>query len=139
MRNDLTRRATSLVSLALFLLGSNFCLVATGPAQAGVLKLAAASSGSAHRCCAAAAAKASRDTEATRQATAPCCVAVSPTVASHGASIDAAPLLAPVPAFAPAECFIVVPIPEAFAAPEEPDSPATRAATPDAGRAPPRL
>ena len=139
---DLLRRAHALVALSLFLLGTNFCVFAPPQALGGVAMATLAGSGdvaAAHGCCGTATAKAARDAEATREATAPCCVAVSPVLAAHGASVDPPPVLATPVAFAPLEMPIVLPAMERLALSEDARPPATHAATPAAGRAPPRL
>jgi hypothetical protein len=141
-RRDLPRRAQSLAALGLFLLGTNFCVFSPPPELAGVVKSAVAGSGdvaAAHGCCGAATAKAARADEATRQATAPCCVAVAPVVAAHGATLDEPPVQAVV--FAPISLDLPLALPAMarLALAEDARPPALRAATPDAGRAPPRL
>jgi hypothetical protein len=127
--------------LLLFLFGNNFCLLSVPLAGACPIRdghALAANRAPVHACCVAAAAKKQRADQATREATAPCCVAVSATVAPHAASLEAAPmnLLAVLPPalystgavdFARAVPVGVVP------------APPPRAATPDAGRPSPRL
>ncbi|MEO5617581.1 MAG: hypothetical protein ABIS67_07395 [Candidatus Eisenbacteria bacterium] len=140
--HDLTRRIHALVALAVFLLGTNVCVFAPPPAFGGLAKTTLAESAdgaAAHGCCGAATDQAARDAEATRQATAPCCVAVSPVLAAHGASVDPAPVFASVVAVAPLELPIVLPAMERLALAVDVRPPALRAATPDAGRAPPLL
>ena len=90
-------------------------------------------------CCGGANDRATRRAEAARQATAPCCVAVSPVLAAHGASVDPAPELATLITLAQLEISIVLPARERLALAEDARPPAPHAATPDAGRAPPRL
>jgi hypothetical protein len=135
------RRPTALVALMLFLLGNNFCLLAapiagacpnrsghpTGMAQARPM----------HACCVAAAARKARNDDATREATAPCCVAISATVAPPATVLEAAPsqatLVLPLTLYSTGAVDFarIVPV-------EVSPSPPPRAATPDAGRAPPR-
>jgi hypothetical protein len=135
------------LSLALFLLGNNFCLFAVGDAAACPLvgaKSKAAATAPAHACCVAKAKASprpmdspSREADAAREATAPCCVAVSPSVVAHGASLDS-PALITASATLPT---LMIPAPGLSSAPvlEDARPHATHAATPDAGRAPPRL
>ena len=135
------RRLHSLTALALFVIGTNVCVFAPPRSLGGVVKAAAGSQdvAAAHGCCGATTARAARETEATREATAPCCVAVAPVLGSQGATVDRAPGFAAVLDFAPMELPIVLPAMERLALAEHARPPALRAATPDAGRAPPRL
>jgi hypothetical protein len=136
MRHDLRRRFTALGTLALFVLGGNFCSFASGTATAaGGHSLAAKSP---HACCAARAKNAAHEADATRESTAPCCVTIAPIVAAHAVALDATPAvtfslaaLAPGPVASFAAC--------CRAAREDARPPDRSAATPDAGRAPPRL
>lgn len=139
MHRTPVRRLTALVSLALFLLGNNFCLFAVGESAACPLVPAAMKATPAHACCARAAAKSNREAEATREATAPCCVAVSPTVVAHGATLDAMPALSPALAALPAFALPAPTVPALRVLLEDARPPAAHAATPAAGRAPPRL
>jgi len=134
---DLSRRARALAALALFLLGTHVCVFAPPPALAAPAKAAAGASE--HGCCGAAKEQASRDAEATRRATAPCCVAVSPVLAAHGASVDPAPVLATPVTLGPLETPILAPALARLALAEDSRPPDRCSATPDAGRAPPRL
>ncbi len=138
---DLPRRVNALLALGFFLLGTNFCVFAPPPALSAPLPSAFASApeGSPHGCCAAAADRAAREAEATRQATAPCCVAVAPVLAAHGATVDPAPVLAVATELAPLAIPFVSPALARPALPEDARPPALHSATPDAGRAPPRL
>ena len=133
------RRFTAGTALALFLLGNNFCLVTVAPMLSASPVSGASLQHAAvvHPCCAAAAARARRGHESARESTAPCCVAMAPVVTPASHSIAAAPIavtLLPLLAsttteaadFARAVSVEAVPPPE-------------RSATPDAGRAPPRL
>jgi len=132
------RRVASLAALALFLLGTNFCVFAPPPSLlAGSAAAKSATAG--HGCCATARGKAARDADATRQVTAPCCVAVAPVLAGHGATVDPAPalpMLVAIPSFEPAPA---MPSLERLALAEDERPPALHCATPEAGRAPPRL
>jgi len=127
-------------ALALFLIGSNFCVVTGAPALMAAPGTAAdlhRASAPLHPCCAAAAARARRDHSAPRESTAPCCVAMAPVLTPATVSLHAAPIATAIlPIF-------VSPTTEAAdfarAVSVEAAPPPARAATPDAGRAPPRL
>lgn len=132
------RRVSSLAALSLFLLGTNFCVFAPPPSLSAI-PAASKSETAGHGCCSAAREQATRDADATRQATAPCCVAVAPVLAGHGATVDPAPALPTamaLPSFEPAPA---LPALERLALAEDERPPALHSATPAAGRAPPRL
>src|SRR5262249_20094113 len=90
-----TRRGAGLAALLVFLLGNNFCLVATplaGACPARKPALGAASvSAPLHACCIAAQGRKQRADQATREATAPCCVAISATIAPAATIVATAP------------------------------------------------
>ena len=128
-----TRRVSALVTLVLFVLGGNFCTFSTGPARASARMKPD------HSCCAAGAKRTAHEADATRETTAPCCVTVAPVVAAHAVTIDATPAVT----FALAA---LLPVGDetslathALALGEDARPPDRFAATPDAGRAPPRL
>ena len=132
-----TRRLSALLTLALFVLGGNFCTFSTGPALAGGARGSAVRA--MHPCCAERAKRSAHAADATRESTAPCCVTVAPVVAAHAVTIDATPAVT----FAVAALLPAIddasPAAEALAL-REPARPPDRVdATPDAGRAPPRL
>jgi len=132
------RRWLATGALALFLIGTNFCVVTGAPmlsASPGTAALQP-SAALAHPCCAAAAARARRD-HAARESTAPCCVAMAPVLTPATVSLHAAPAataILPIFVSPTAEVADFARVASAAAVP-----PRTRAATPDAGRAPPRL
>jgi len=137
MRHDFGRRIFALATLTLFVLGGNFCSFASSAASVTGTRTLAAKS--AHACCAGRAAKAARESQATRESTAPCCVTIAPVVAAHAAALDATPALT---------FSIAAPAPDLDAASpaapprgvrEDARPPDRGSATPDAGRAPPRL
>lgn len=134
------RRVSSLAALSLFLLGTNFCVFAPPPSLSALaIPAVAKSTTSGHGCCGAAREQAARDADATRQVTAPCCVAVAPVLAGHGATVDPAPALPlaiAIPTLEPAPALVAL---EQLALAEDERPPALHSATPEAGRAPPRL
>lgn len=131
------RRVSALVTLLLFVLGGNFCTFSTGPAVAGGTRGLAATA--MHPCCAARAKRAAHSADATRESTAPCCVTVAPVVAAHAVTIDATPAVTfAIAAILPATDD-ASPAAHALALRETARPPDRFSATPDAGRAPPRL
>lgn len=131
-----SRRVSALLTLALFVLGGNFCTFSIVPAHAAKGALASAPG---HACCARRAQRTAHEADATRESTAPCCVTVAPVVAAHAVTIDATPAVA----FAMAELVPpsddVSPAVHALALRETARPPDRCSATPDAGRAPPLL
>jgi hypothetical protein len=132
-----SRRVSALLTLALFVLGGNFCTFSIGPARAGMVRGRAVAP--VHACCVERAKRAAHAADATRESTAPCCVTVAPVVAAHAVTIDATPavtfaMAALLPASDDAS-----PAAQALALRETARPPDRCSATPDAGRAPPRL
>jgi len=132
------RRIWASTALALFLLGNNFCVVTGAP------MLSAAPAGASvrpsaplHPCCVAAAARAQREHQTRRESTAPCCVAMAPVVAPASPTIAMAPAAITLLALLPAVPTETADFARAVSV--EAVRPPERAATPDAGRAPPRL
>ena len=62
-----SRRVSALLTLALFVLGGNFCTFSIAPAHA-------AKGAPGHACCARRAQRTAHEADATRESTAPCCV-----------------------------------------------------------------
>jgi hypothetical protein len=107
-RHDRARRATASLALALFLLGTHYCLVGSVASRFGAhiscMAPAAASAGSCHSApvsshCAHATAPASKSGSApVRAATPPCCVALAPVLATSLVKIPADALAPVLPA-----------------------------------------
>ena len=131
-----TRRVSAVLTLLLFVLGGNFCTFSVGPVLAGAPGY---TKSTVHPCCAQRAKRAAHTADATRESTAPCCVTVAPVTAAHAVTIDATPAVT----FAIAALLPILddasPAAQALALRESARPPDRFAATPDAGRAPPRL
>lgn len=130
-------RTFAFATLALFVLGGNFCSFSLGPAAGGPRTLAARAA--LHPCCATKAHRSTREADATRESTAPCCVTVAPVVAAHAVTLDAAPAAGFALATLAPDLNSASPAAHSLAAREDARPPDRDAATPDAGRAPPRL
>jgi len=131
------RRFGAALSLALFILGGNFCSFSGGPALAGGVSSLAKSP--VHACCVARAKRAAHAADATRESTAPCCVTIAPIVGAHAPTLDATPAVIPTIAAIAIELDPAPPVALALAAREDARPPDRFSATPDTGRAPPRL
>lgn len=138
---DVTRRAHALLALGLFLFGTNVCVFAPPASLAAPLlaAVAPASVSAEHPCCAKACAPAGNENAPASEQASPCCVAVAPVVAAHGANVEPAPMIALPAVIAPSVLPVTLPEIERLALAEDTRPPAPPAATPDAGRAPPRL
>ena len=132
-----TRRVSAIFTLLLFVLGGNFCTFSVGTVRAGGAPGYAKST--MHPSCAQRAKRAAHTADATRESTAPCCVTVAPVVAAHAVTIDATPAVSFAMATLLPATDEISPAAHALALRETARPPDRFAATPDAGRAPPRL